>query len=139
MSLELGDSPIASKTDLSTYNAVNILTVHSAKGLEFPVIFLVNLSRGRFPTYEKKETIPLPPALIKEILPEGNFHEQEERRLFYVGLTRASDKVFLSASQFYNEGKRERKISPFVLEALDKKMSTDDKFKTRRKKTTFYF
>jgi len=122
MSLELGDSPIASKTDLSTYNAVNILTVHSAKGLEFPVVFLVNLSRGRFPTYEKNEIIPLPPALIKEILPEGNFHEQEERRLFYVGLTRASDKVFLSASQFYNEGKRERKISPFVLEALDKKI-----------------
>jgi DNA helicase-2/ATP-dependent DNA helicase PcrA len=121
MSLELGESPIISKTDLSAFNAVNITTVHSAKGLEFPIVFLVNLSRGRFPTYEKKEIIPIPSDLIKEILPEGNFHEQEERRLFYVGLTRTIDKVFLSASQFYSEGKRERKISPFLIETLDEK------------------
>jgi len=118
MSMELGESPTVSQTDLPTYDAVNLLTVHSAKGLEFKTVFLVNLSRGRFPTYEKKEVIPIPQELIKEILPQGNFHEQEERRLFYVGLTRAIDKVFLSSSQYYGEGKRERKISPFVIETL---------------------
>ncbi len=127
MSMELGESPIVSKTDLSTLNAVNIVTVHSAKGLEFPIVFLVNLSRGRFPTYERREAIPIPNEMIKEILPEGNFHEQEERRLFYVALTRAIDKVFLSASQFYGEG-RERKISPFLVETLGEKI-IDQKIK----------
>jgi len=118
MSMELGESPIVAQTDISSYNAVNLLTVHSAKGLEFPVVFLVNLTRGRFPTYERDDPIPIPLSLIKEILPEGDFHLEEERRLFYVGLTRAKDKVYLSASKYYGEGKRERRISPFVIETL---------------------
>jgi DNA helicase-2/ATP-dependent DNA helicase PcrA len=118
MSIEMGESPLISKTDISSFNAVNILTVHSAKGLEFPIVFLVNLTEERFPTRYKKETISIPEALIKEILPTGDYHIEEERRLFYVGLTRAEDQVFLSSSKFYGEGKRIRKISRFVLETL---------------------
>jgi len=49
------------------------------------VVFLVNLVAQRFPTRERHEKIPIPKALIKEILPSGDFHLQEERRLFYVG------------------------------------------------------
>lgn len=118
MSLELGESPIVTKTDVDTYNAVNIITIHSAKGLEFPVVFLVNLTRGRFPTYQKKETIPIPDDLIKEILPVGDYHLEEERRLFYVGMTRAKDKLFMTASRFYGEGIREQRLSPFIAESL---------------------
>jgi DNA helicase-2/ATP-dependent DNA helicase PcrA len=122
MSMEMGESPIVSKTDISSYNAVNILTVHSAKGLEFPIVFLVNLAEERFPTRHRKETISIPEDLIKEILPTGDYHIEEERRLFYVGLTRAKDKVFLSASKFYGEGKRQRKISRFVMETLGEEL-----------------
>ncbi len=122
MSMELGESPMTEKEDVDNLNAVNILTVHSAKGLEFPVVFLINLTRGRFPTYGRREPIPIPPALIKEILPEGDYHEEEERRLFYVGLTRAKDYVYLSASRFYGEGKREQKISPFAIETVGKEL-----------------
>ena len=118
MSIEMGESPLVSKTDIASYNAVNILTVHSAKGLEFPVVFLVNLTEERFPTRHKKEVVSIPETLIKEILPAGDYHIEEERRLFYVGLTRAKDKVFLSSSKFYGEGKRQRKISRFVIETL---------------------
>lgn len=121
MSMELGESPIVSKTDISSYNAVNIITAHSAKGLEFKVVFLVNLTRGRFPTYEKREVIPIPDKLIKEILPRGDYHLEEERRLFYVGITRAMDKIFMTASKYYGEGKRQQKISPFVIESLGEK------------------
>ncbi len=121
MSMELGESPMVTKTDAVLQNAVNILTVHAAKGLEFPIVFLVNLSQGRFPPYEKKETIPIPAELIKEILPQGDYHLEEERRLFYVGMTRAMDLVYLSASKHYSDSKRERKISPFVVEALGEK------------------
>ena len=117
LAMEMGESPTASEIDWSANNAVNILTVHSAKGLEFPVVFLTNLVEGRFPTRERKEQIPVPDELIKDTLPTGDFHLEEERRLFYVGMTRAKQKLFFSAANFYGEGKRERKLSPFVVEA----------------------
>jgi DNA helicase-2/ATP-dependent DNA helicase PcrA len=118
LSMELGESPLANNIDWFEENRINLLTVHSAKGLEFPVVFLVNLVSERFPTRERREQIPIPEKLIKEILPAGDYHEQEERRLFYVGMTRARDRLFFTAADYYGEGKREKKISPFVFEAL---------------------
>ena len=118
MKMNLGESPLAADNDWSEVDAVNLLTIHSAKGLEFPIVFLVNLVNQRFPTVQRREQIPLPEALIKEILPQGDYHQQEERRLFYVGLTRAKDQLFLTAANYYGEAKREKKISPFVYETL---------------------
>ncbi len=118
LSSELGESPLATDVDWSEINAINILTVHSSKGLEFPVVFLVNLVSQRFPTTERREQIPIPDALIKEILPVGDYHIEEERRLFYVGMTRAKDLVFLTAADYYGEGKREKRLSPFIFEVL---------------------
>jgi len=121
MCLELGESPLAADTDWVLNDAVNILTIHSGKGLEFPVVFIVNLVNQRFPTSERREQIPIPDDLVKEILPEGDYHLQEERRLFYVAMTRARDMLFLTAANYYGEGKRERKISTFVYEVLGEK------------------
>jgi DNA helicase II / ATP-dependent DNA helicase PcrA len=121
LSMTLGESPLAADMDWSENNAVNILTVHSAKGLEFTVVFLVNLVNARFPTTERKEQIPIPDALVKEILPTGDYHEEEERRLFYVGMTRARDLLFFTGAKFYGEARREKKLSPFIFEALGAK------------------
>lgn len=121
LAMSVGESPLAAEIDWTENNAVNILTIHSAKGLEFPVVFLVNLVEGRFPSRERKEQIPIPSDLIKEDLPIGDYHLQEERRLFYVGMTRAEEKLILTSANYYGEGKRERKVSPFVVEALDLK------------------
>lgn len=118
MAMELGESPRAADTDWTGNNAVNLLTIHASKGLEFANVFLVNLVNNRFPTTQRKEQIPVPDALVKEILPEGDYHLEEERRLFYVGMTRARDNLILSASYFYGEGKRERKLSPFLVETV---------------------
>ena len=62
-------------------NAVTLMTLHSAKGLEFPVVFVTGLEEGLFPLIRPDET---------------GADDDEERRLFYVGLTRARDKVYLS-------------------------------------------
>jgi len=113
-----GESPIASETDWSEVNAVNILTVHSAKGLEFPAVFLVNAVNGRFPSQNRSDKIPIPDALAKEPSPERDVHAQEERRLFYVAMTRAKDLLYITGAKFYGDAKRPKKLSPFVNEAL---------------------
>ncbi len=126
LSMELGESPLVTNSDWTEVNAVNILTTHSAKGLEFPVVFLVNLVSERFPSRERREQIPIPDGLIKEVLPVGDYHLEEERRLFYVGMTRAKEKLFFTAADYYGEGKREKKLSQFIFEALgDRAVSSE--------------
>jgi DNA helicase-2/ATP-dependent DNA helicase PcrA len=96
-------------------DAVKLMTVHAAKGLEFLYVFIVNLVEERFPTRRRGESIELPAALVNEELPSGDAHYQEERRLFYVALTRAKEKLFLLSSEDYG-GVREKKISRFLAE-----------------------
>ena len=125
--IDAGDDPPTVEADLET-DAVNVLTIHKAKGLEFRVVFLVSLVAGRFPVSKRRAPIELPDALIKEILPQGDFHIQEERRLFYVGMTRAKEALYLTSAQDYG-GARTRRISQFVIEALGKEISEKEKVK----------
>lgn len=134
LSMQVGESPTVANAEWMEENSVSILTIHSSKGLEFPIVFLTNLVKDRFPSRERREQIPIPQTIIKEVLPEGDYHLQEERRLFYVGMTRAKDKVFLSAASFYGEGKRERKISPFVIETIG--IEEIEKIKNKERETT---
>ena len=113
-----GDDPATIEFD-PDLDAVNVMTVHGAKGLEFPVVFMVNLVSDRFPSRYRGEAIEVPEKIIRETLPSGDWHMQEERRLFYVGVTRAMDLAYFSWSRDVG-GRRLKKISPFVLEALDK-------------------
>ncbi len=117
MLIKSGDNPPVAEVDMDI-DAVNVLTVHKAKGLEFPVVFMVSLLSQRFPCRHRNEPIPLPVALIKDILPSGDFHLQEERRLFYVGMTRAMKELYFTSGVDYG-GVRKRKVSQFVMEALD--------------------
>lgn len=96
-------------------DAVKIMTVHAAKGLEFTYVFLVNLVDKRFPTTKRKDPIDIPDGLIKEIVPEGDIHLEEERRLFYVGITRAKEGVFFTSAEDYG-GARKKKLSQFLHE-----------------------
>jgi DNA helicase-2/ATP-dependent DNA helicase PcrA len=115
--IDAGEDPAVAEADVET-PAVRVLTVHKAKGLEFPVVFLVHLVQGKFPVQKRRDALELPVELIKDLLPTGDFHAQEERRLFYVGMTRARRELFLTSARDYG-GTRERKVSQFVLEALD--------------------
>ena len=114
---QVGDNPATAEAELEE-DAVNVLTFHKAKGLEFPVVFMVSLIADRFPGRHRKEKIPVPDEIVKEDLPEGEKYFQEERRLFYVGMTRAKKLLYLTWAKDYGL-KRLKKVSPFVLEALD--------------------
>ena len=118
--MEAGDNP--AQAELQDIDTVNLMTVHASKGLEFPVVFMVNLVGGRFPTRNRKDMIDLPDEVIKETLPSGDPHIQEERRLFYVGLTRAEKYLYLLSSKSYG-GKRETKPSGYLEETGIKEIS----------------
>jgi DNA helicase-2/ATP-dependent DNA helicase PcrA len=128
-SIEVGESPLVDSTEMEDLNAVNILTVHGSKGLEFPVVFLVNLVAQRFPSVGRADSIPIPEGLIKESMPfeisEQELNLQEERRLFYVGATRAKEKLFLTAANYYGDAKRKKKPSIFLNEILDRDTKSD--------------
>lgn len=121
---DVGDNPATAEAELEE-EAVHVLTVHKAKGLEFPLVFMVSLIADRFPGRLRREKIPIPDEILKESLPEGENYLQEERRLFYVGMTRTKKRLYLTWARDYGL-KRMKKVSPFVLEALDLLKTPDD-------------
>jgi DNA helicase-2/ATP-dependent DNA helicase PcrA len=127
--IEAGEDPAVAEADVET-PAVRVLTIHKAKGLEFPVVFLVNLVQEKFPLRRRRDALELPVALTKDVVPTGDYHLQEERRLFYVGMTRARRELFLTNAGDYG-GSRQRKTSLFVLEALDLPRDSSRPFKIR--------
>src|SRR6185503_414956 len=106
--LAVGDESNAS---LDATNAVNLMTVHAAKGLEFPVVFLVNLARGtgnrrdyiRIGTQQASGTASGAASVavgdfVSEFDEDAQAREREEtKRLLYVALTRARDRLYLSS------------------------------------------
>ncbi|MBI4117579.1 MAG: ATP-dependent helicase [Parcubacteria group bacterium] len=114
--LEAGDEGALGAKPDDGPDSVKIMTVHGAKGLEFEHVFVVNMVDRRFPTSERKDAILIPSALIKEIIPEGDTHLEEERRLFYVAITRAKASLFFTSAENYG-GKRKKKLSRFLHEA----------------------
>ena len=79
-------------------DAVRLMTVHAAKGLEFTHVWLLRVSSGSFPTNFKTPLFEFPPELRGSVaVGDGKeIHEQEERRLFYVAVTRARDRLSIA-------------------------------------------
>lgn len=103
LSTFLADAALMSSADeTAADNAVTLMTLHAAKGLEFPVVFLVGLEDGLFPSLRSAEEEEL----------------EEERRLAYVGMTRAMKKLYLTyaRSRFSFQGRNYAEPSRFLLE-----------------------
>ena len=112
-----GDDPASVELDPDA-DAVAVLTAHKAKGLEFPVVFMVGLVEGRFPVTGRRDRLTPPDALLRDAAFPSADPADEERRLFYVGMTRARDELVLTYAADCG-GRRTRRASRFVLEALD--------------------
>jgi DNA helicase-2/ATP-dependent DNA helicase PcrA len=107
-----------SDDDADQEDAVRVLTVHRAKGLEFGTVFICGLVEGRFPVRSRPPVLALPDELVS-----GEHADEaalaEERRLFYVALTRARNEVWLTSHENGPRGRGRRRPSPFIAEALD--------------------
>jgi DNA helicase-2/ATP-dependent DNA helicase PcrA len=99
-------------------DAVQFISVHGAKGLEFPHVFILRATTNSFPGSYREDLFEFPPALRDALtMAEGDakdLHNQEERRLFYVGMTRARDTLAI-----YGKRSRSKKtaLPPRYLEA----------------------
>lgn len=97
--------------------AIRLSTAHSAKGLEFDHVFVVNLSEGMFPTRGTERRLNLPAELVEGSDQAGADPMDEERRLFYVAMTRAKETLTLCYADRYRDWEREeRSPSPFLIE-----------------------
>ena len=94
-------------------DAVQLMTVHAAKGLEFDHVYILRLVHRSFPAGEKPRVLEFPPELMKEEQPQGSFQIQEERRLFYVAVTRARHRLTLNTVV-----NKRSKPSPFLDDIL---------------------
>lgn len=111
---EAGEAGSLKADDEDGPDVVNVMTIHAAKGLEFRYVFVVNLIEQRFPSVSRSEALPLPAGLAK-LAHEADDHVSEERRLFYVAMTRAKEGLFLLSAEDYG-GTRKRKVSRFLTE-----------------------
>jgi DNA helicase-2/ATP-dependent DNA helicase PcrA len=97
-------------------SAVQLMTVHASKGLEFTTVFVVNMVMDRFPGRNMGGGLPLPEELVEN--PSDQVPYEEERRLAYVAMTRAREQLFLTSAAQYQGNKRPKKPSVFLVEAL---------------------
>jgi len=96
----------------SSENAVSLMTLHSAKGLEFPIVFIAGMEENLFPgwrSYEKPDGI------------------EEERRLFYVGITRAMERLYLTgAVERTLYGRRETTLESKFVKEISKELLDEE-------------
>ncbi len=94
---------MSSADEESNKNSVTLMTLHAAKGLEFPIVFIVGMEEGLFPSLRDDSEASI----------------EEERRLAYVGMTRAKEKLFLSfASSRFSMGQRSYNLPSRFLSEL---------------------
>ena len=96
------NSMILGGSELSSGDGVNLLSIHASKGLEFKEVYVIDLMDGRFPN--------------RKLMSKGGSLE-EERRLFYVAVTRAKDILYLSYAKYDRIKKLTFVASPFLREA----------------------
>jgi DNA helicase-2/ATP-dependent DNA helicase PcrA len=104
-----------------TPDAVQILTIHQAKGLQWPAVFVPGLTKGRFPPRAGGGRSPwsvIPDGAVRNAA-DYRTTEEDERRLFYVACTRAKKYLTISRAEYPTEKRSWRTPSPFWLEATE--------------------
>lgn len=119
-SLELlsstGEAVSDDLTSLISEQAVAVMTIHKAKGLEWDTVYIVDLVEQSFPMQARGKSMEVPSELAAVVADAGE-PMREERRLMYVAMTRAKEELILSYAT--GSGQRPRKASRFIGEISD--------------------
>ena len=89
-------------------DAIQVMTIHQAKGLEFDAVFVPGLVEGRLPQTGRSPRFELPPAVLEPLVRGREDVVAEERRLLYVAMTRARQHLYLTRASHYEGGRRWR-------------------------------
>ena len=100
---------------IDAVDAVQVMTIHQSKGLEFEIVFVPSLVEGRLPQYGRSPRFELPPAVLEPLVRGREDVLAEERRLLYVAMTRARLGLYLTWAKHYEGGRRWRE-SRFLAE-----------------------
>jgi DNA helicase-2/ATP-dependent DNA helicase PcrA len=88
--------------------AIAVMTIHQAKGLEFEAVFVPSLVEGRLPQSGRPQRFELPAAVLEPLVRGREDVIAEERRLLYVAMTRARSRLYLTRAERYEGGRRWR-------------------------------
>lgn len=127
--LNLSSPPLLGDLDTS----IRLMTVHKAKGLEFEHVFLFKVLSGKWDNTSSRNLIKLPLGIVKtdisKIIVDGDL--EEDRRLFYVALTRAKNQIYISYSRFNDAGKEQlhsvfiNEINPELIQEINSSPQTE--------------
>ena len=112
---------------ISKVDAVNVSTIHKVKGLEYPVVFVVDLVNQRFPGKKGQYSGILPKELMGNAIDRGAYGNrlEDEARLFYTAITRAERLLYLTGSEIHPGLKNKKKPSVFTAELNHPDMRKD--------------
>lgn len=112
---------------ISRVDAVNVSTIHKVKGLEYPVVFVVDLVNQRFPGKKGQYSGILPEELMRDAIDRGAYGNriEDEARLFYTAITRAERLLYLTGSEIHLGLKTKKKQSIFTTELIHSDMRQD--------------
>lgn len=112
---------------VQTPDAVVVSTVHKVKGLEYPVVFVVDIESARFPKKRVSYDGWLPPEIIQDALDRHCYtsNHDEEARLFYTALTRAERFLYVTGCSNLPQAKAAKKQSPYALSLVDPEISNE--------------
>jgi DNA helicase-2/ATP-dependent DNA helicase PcrA len=109
----------------TTPNAIRLLTAHKAKGLEFEQVFIMHAVDKHWGNVPSRTVLSLPSGILRNDLAADPTHNEDERRLFYVAITRAKQQLYITSYTASNSG-RTQVPSVFVSELTSDCVTTID-------------